>query len=1446
MSNSIQSLRRRLSSLATVNPEQAAVLNNLGVELYQKYTSTKSLVDLDEAIQTVRQAVDATPEDSFDRASRLGNLSAFILARYKATNETADLEETVKIGRLAVAASPKDHPAHWKWLVNLGTQLGSLYGRSGRAEDLDEAIDISRRAVESRSGQDKDGTWNNLGNRLATRYMCTENMADLDESIDVARQAVSMTPEGDPELPGRLSRLAMRLSLRHDRAAQKLDLDDAIQFTRRSIDLLPQSHPNRPIWLRNLAEYLHKRYTLDEAPSDLDGAVEASRESLVTTTSSDDPEFLRRLRYHEAHLLKRYRRTSQLEDAEEGIEVAFKILSVAQEGSRSYANYLDRLSSWLRARYLTLGDLSDLEAALAFSQEAVNAAYADDPELFKWLHNLGTLLDGKYSITGDLEHLEEAIRVTRRAVTVTPEDFVDRVSGLNVLAVMLSDRHVKTGSFADLEEVAEISKQLRRIDESQQLYTNRARTDTLRGGFLDLYTWSNRPSDSDHVDQIRQKMVDAPRDELEQFFWYGRLANALRDRYEEKGLVSDLEEAVRLGRDIVARVPDSFAHRAVLLLDSSLSLNWRYERFGTVADLDEAITVGREAVSAVAQDHPLRSMWLSALSCYLQSQFLRLGRTEDLEEAIQLGRDAVSSIDEDGPHQEWQLRNLAMGLSYRFTRMGALNDLNESVDIGKQMFRQAPQGFAGRAEQLNNLGVNLLHQHLRTQEPVPLDEAIQAIKDAVSLAPESDADRNAYLLNLCSALSSRFSLTRNLPDIEEAITVARQVISATPTDHADYPKQLNNLAVWLRDRSNAKLSNTDLDEAIEFARRSVTGSASDDVERARRANNLGQMLCTRYIRTRAPGDLDESNYWYQSALDQGNARVLDRVLAGSALVRNNQDRQQAYEAGKVAVGLVASLTPQSLDNSDKQHALGQLIGLASDAAAAALRVGESPPAALHLLELGRGVLGASLEEIRGDVDELREKHAEIAETFTQLQNELQAPRNEMMIQDVIDRGRRPSKWAHLNPRFDAGREFGRLIDEIRKLSGFEGFLLPPNDFEIRSAAKNGPIVIINVSELRCDALVVQADQIEVVPLPNLSLTGIERRAIESNPAAPSTLEWLWDAVARPVLDFLGFVQTPISEDTWPHIWWIPTGPLSQFALHAAGHHRSATSESVLDRVVSSYTSSLKTLVYARRRSAPLPSTGRALLVAMENTHGFDRLPNATKEIQMVEKLLESSSLEAITPERRKEQIALRLRDCQIFHFAGHGHTNRQDPSRSGLILEDGRDDPLRVMDLMDMNLRQYSPFLAYLSACGTGQIKNEKLVDESVHLINAFHLAGFRHVIGTLWEVRDETCVGVAKFTYEWIKDTGMTDATVCMGLHRASRALRDQWIKAARGSGGTERNQLGATQEESDFGGDKADKGSDDGEETSGDRAFRNIVDCDDDAELGLAHWAPYVHYGI
>lgn len=63
---------------------------------------------------------------------------------------------------------------------------------------------------------------------------------------------------------------------------------------------------------------------------------------------------------------------------------------------------------------------------------------------------------------------------------------------------------------------------------------------------------------------------------------------------------------------------------------------------------------------------------------------------------------------------------------------------------------------------------------------------------------------------------------------------------------------------------------------------------------------------------------------------------------------------------------------------------------------------------------------------------------------------------------------------------------------------------------------------------------------------------------------------------------------------------------------------------------------------------------------------------------------------------------------------------------------------------------------------------------KGIHLISAFQLAGFQHVVGTLWEVSDKHCVDVARILYKTLQEEGMTDEAVSRGLHRAVRALRD------------------------------------------------------------------------
>lgn len=75
-----------------------------------------------------------------------------------------------------------------------------------------------------------------------------------------------------------------------------------------------------------------------------------------------------------------------------------------------------------------------------------------------------------------------------------------------------------------------------------------------------------------------------------------------------------------------------------------------------------------------------------------------------------------------------------------------------------------------------------------------------------------------------------------------------------------------------------------------------------------------------------------------------------------------------------AVNLLPTVSPRSLNHTDKQHMLADSAGMASMAAATALNSGKAASHALQLLELGRGVIAGLLMDMRGDISSLKREH----------------------------------------------------------------------------------------------------------------------------------------------------------------------------------------------------------------------------------------------------------------------------------------------------------------------------------------------------------------------------------------------------------------------------------------------------------------------------------------
>ena len=925
------------------------------------------------------------------------------------------------------------------------------------------------------------------------------------------------------------------------------------------------------------------------------------------------------------------------------------------------------------------------------------------------------------------------------------------------------------------------------------------------------------------IDARRQAVEATPTGHPDRAAMLSNLGNALRVRFERSGALGDLDAAISVGREAVEATPTGHPDRAICLSSLGITLRARFEHFGADPDLDAAISVGREAVEATPTGHPDRAAMLSNLVAALQRRFERSGTLADLDTVIDARRQAVEPTPTG---RAMQLSLLGNALQRRFERSGTLADLDTVIDARRQAVEATPTGHPDRAAMLSNLVSALLDRVKRSGAVPDLDAAISVGREAVDATPTDYPNRNAIYVSLGNALLVRFERSGALADLETGIGLYREAVEATPTDHPDRAIYLNNLGNGLRARFERSGAVPDLDAAICVGREAVEATPTDRPDRAICLNSLGNALQRRFERSGADLHLDtlEEAVQTQALAAQVTAaapsvRIRAGRAAGDWLATSDPGRAASLLEG--AVRLLPEVAPRGLDRSDQQELLGELAGVAGDAAALAMAdmsapVDERAGRALRLLESGRGRLLAQVIEIRGDLTDLRALHPDLADQFIELRDLLDLPLPRSTSLTGISAGPTRTQAREAWDRRQVAATLGRLQEHIRSLGKeFTSFGLPPTVEVLRGQAGQGPVVTFNINRFRSDALLLTEQGVTAVALPDLTpaaviarINAFHQALADSSDPAPNAdrgaaqqrvreiLAWLWDTAVGPVLGALDCNGYPADGQEWPRVWWATGGLLSLLPLHAAGHHTSRhdpgfRTRTALDRVISSYTPTVGALGYARQHTAPPPAQAQAqaLIVAMPSTPGLQRqgrLSDVARETTQLQALLphpilltepDVDSGTAGTGDQTPTRTAVfaHLAEVTIAHFACHGYSHPTDPSQSLLLLHDWQQDPLTVASLAPVNLDHAR--LAYLSACSTTLTRSPQLLDESIHLTAAFQLAGFPHVIGTLWEINDKYAADIANSFYTRLTDSkdNIDTERAAHALHDTIRSLRDQ-----------------------------------------------------------------------
>ena len=478
-------------------------------------------------------------------------------------------------------------------------------------------------------------------------------------------------------------------------------------------------------------------------------------------------------------------------------------------------------------------------------------------------------------------------------------------------------------------------------------------------------------------------------------------------RLDRTGITSGLAESLAVSQDLLAASGHPEEGRSAVLLSRCAALLDRARGTRDTVLLDEAIRLGRESRRLASARGAVRPLVLSMLGDALSSRWERVGDPLALDEAVELYREAASltraaarGTQRERENHAESLHSLGSTLLARFELTGDTDALDESVSALGEASELVPPEDARHRRYRYHLGSALVRQFLRTGDSSALQDAIRTHRSVLVGIPIDHPERPQYLAGLAAALGIRYFQARgDHGHMEEAIQLAREAVATLRGDSVERASVLSDVGMLLNRMSQIgsftsdaeevrraavvahggdpadmdlarhidglppgrdlrQVSKEYLAESVEIARQAVQMVPLGDHRRVPVLHRLGLALVEQCRRGGDQALLQAAAGTFEEAARTTEGDPMSRLLAArewGELSAKADAWQSASEAYRLAVGLVAHISPSALRRDDQEHRLSLVPHLASDAAAAVLRGGGDAVEALELLEQGRGV-----------------------------------------------------------------------------------------------------------------------------------------------------------------------------------------------------------------------------------------------------------------------------------------------------------------------------------------------------------------------------------------------------------------------------------------------------------------------------------------------------------
>jgi tetratricopeptide (TPR) repeat protein len=337
---------------------QAAVLQQLGFILLQRFMTRGEVRDLDRACETLGKAVDAAEPRSVLRSVALDHLGCAMRERYRRSGSGADINRAVTLGEEAVAdisdpLFPRPFPA-----ANLANSLLLRYDLAGDQRDLERAVEIcENQPVDDADDPDRHATLVNLGNTLRFLYRRTGDIHELDRSINYLKRSLRDSPPQSPVRHGAKTNLVSALLLRY--------LDRIVELSQQVVNEDAPNSPRAPGHLGNLGIALIHRWHERRNLRDLNTAIDVLERAVEKAPNGSDEELS-----ETANLAGALVTRSERSDLDRAIALLEPVLKISAPGTPERIRRLISLGDAYASRHARERRPEDLERAMTALREA--------------------------------------------------------------------------------------------------------------------------------------------------------------------------------------------------------------------------------------------------------------------------------------------------------------------------------------------------------------------------------------------------------------------------------------------------------------------------------------------------------------------------------------------------------------------------------------------------------------------------------------------------------------------------------------------------------------------------------------------------------------------------------------------------------------------------------------------------------------------------------------------------------------------------------------------------------------------------------------------------------------------------------------------------------------------------------------------------------------------